>query len=95
MDEINENTLWQDAINKVMSKANVSWKTLDGKTLDGITPNEAQKGKIGELIGYQEIRNHIVFLCQDGFFEESEILCRWPYHKCSRWHYLLKCCFKG
>ena len=25
------------------------------------TPNEARKGKVGELIGYQEIRNHIVF----------------------------------
>ena len=27
----------------------------------GVTPNEARKGKVGELIGYQEIRNHIVF----------------------------------
>ena len=56
LDEINGNTLWRDAINKEMSKAKVSWKTLDG-----VTPNEARKGKVGELIGYQEIRNHIVF----------------------------------
>ena len=56
MDEINGNTVWRDAINKEMSKAKVSWKTLDC-----VTPNEARKGKVGELIGYQEIRNHIVF----------------------------------
>ena len=56
MDEINGNTYWQDAINKEMSKAKISWKVLDG-----VTPNEARKGKVDGLIGYQEIRNHIVF----------------------------------
>ena len=56
LDEINGNTLWQDAINKEMSKAKISWKVLDG-----VNPNEARKGKVDELIGYQEIRNHIVF----------------------------------
>ena len=30
-----------------LTKAKVSWKTLDG-----VTTNEAQKGKVGELIGY-------------------------------------------
>ena len=67
LDEINGNTLWRDAIKKEMSKAKVSWKTLDG-----VTPNEARKGKVDELIGYQEIRNHIVFdVKMDFTYKES------------------------
>ena len=49
LDEINGNTLWQDAINKEMSKAKVSWETLHG-----VTPSEARKGKVGQLIGAQK-----------------------------------------
>ena len=56
LDQINGNTMWQDAINKEMSKAKISWEILDG-----IDPAEARKGKVGKLIGYQEIRNNIIF----------------------------------
>ena len=56
LDRQNGNNLWRDAINKEMSKAKVSWKVLDG-----ISPEEARKGKVDELIGFQEIRNHLVF----------------------------------
>ena len=43
-------------MNKEMSKAKVSWEVLDG-----ISPEDVRSGRIEKLIGYQEIRNHIVF----------------------------------
>lgn len=56
LDQENGNNLWRDAINKEMAKAKVSWEVLDGVSVE-----DARSGKVDKLIGYQEIRNHLVF----------------------------------
>ena len=56
MDRINQNTMWTDALNKEMKKAKVAYEVQEG-----VQAEDARKGKIPSLTGYQEIRCHIIF----------------------------------
>jgi hypothetical protein len=44
------------ALGKEMTKVKVVWKNADG-----VTPERAQTGKEPSLIGFQEIRCHVIF----------------------------------
>lgn len=55
-DKVNGNNYWEKAIEKEMSKAKVSWRVHREHT-----PDEVRHGKCKELIGYQEIKCHLVF----------------------------------
>ena len=53
---MNGNDYWERAMEKEMSKAKVSWRVHRDHT-----PDEVRHGKCKELIGYQEIKCHLVF----------------------------------
>jgi hypothetical protein len=58
--EINKATntdLWRKAVNKEMAKIKIAWKAHEGLTLQ-----QAREGKVPDLIGFQEIGCHIVFV---------------------------------
>ena len=57
--QINEETgtdFWQCAINKEMEKVKVAWQVHEGYTTE-----QARKGQVPNLIGFQEIGCHMVF----------------------------------
>lgn len=47
---------WEKAIMKERSKAKISWKPLEG-----VTPEQARSNKCPDLVGYQEIKCHMIF----------------------------------
>ena len=47
---------WWCALNKEMVKVKVAWAVKEG-----YTPEQARRGKVPDLVGYQEITCHIVF----------------------------------
>jgi hypothetical protein len=51
---------WKKAINKEMAKVKIAWATHDGHT-----PQQIQKGKVAEFMGFQEIGCHIMFDIKD------------------------------
>jgi len=48
---------WRRAIEKEMRRVKIAWREFEHP----VTPDDVRKGKVKELIGYQEIRCHIVF----------------------------------
>jgi hypothetical protein len=55
-DKLNGNNYWEKAIEKEMAKAKVSWRVHRDHT-----PEQVRQGQCNELIGYQEIKCHLVF----------------------------------
>jgi hypothetical protein len=53
-------------MNKEMAKVEIAWKTHDG-----YTPQQAQEGKVPDLVGFQEIRCHIVFNVKMDFTRKA------------------------
>ena len=47
---------WRKALGKEMNKVKVAWTTADG-----VSPEQARTGKEPSMIGYQEIRCHVIF----------------------------------
>jgi len=56
LDKANGNDYWNKALVKEMAKAKVAWRVEQD-----VTPEEVRKGKVPGLIGFQEIRCHLVF----------------------------------
>ena len=56
IDEETGADFWKRALSKEMSKVKVAWKAVDG-----VTPEQARTGKAKEIIGYQEIKCHVIF----------------------------------
>ena len=56
IDEETGTDFWRKAMNKEMAKVKVAWKTKEG-----YTPEQARRGEVPDLVGYQEIGCHIVF----------------------------------
>ena len=57
IDRRNSNRLWQDAIGKELPKVSVAWTTYGGKH----SLEELRKGRAHDLVGYQEIKCHMIF----------------------------------
>jgi hypothetical protein len=56
IDKATNTDLLRKAVNKEMAIVKIAWKTHEG-----LTPQQAQEGKVPDLIGFQEIGCHIVF----------------------------------
>jgi hypothetical protein len=57
MDQENGNDMWEQAIKKEMGKAKVAYEPNKG----GFTTQEIQENKPDTMIGYQDIKFHIIF----------------------------------
>jgi hypothetical protein len=57
IDEETGTDFWRKALGKEMTKVNVAWKSVDG-----VTPEQAQTGKEPSSIGFQEIRKAMLYL---------------------------------
>ena len=68
IDEETGTDFWRRALAKEMTKVKVAWKTAEDTT-----PDQVRAGKAHSLIGYSEIKRHVVFdvkmdLTRKGFF---------------------------
>ena len=57
LDAANGDKQWHAAIQKEITRVSVAWSPYDGKH----TIDEIWKGKATDLIGYQEIKCHMIF----------------------------------
>jgi Reverse transcriptase (RNA-dependent DNA polymerase) len=56
IDEKTGTDFWRKALGKEMNNVKVAWMAADG-----VSPEQAQTGKESSMIGYQEIRCHVIF----------------------------------
>ena len=61
--------LWKKALNKEMSKVKVAWKSDDR-----YSPEQVRTGKAPELIGYQEIKCHVIFDVKMDFTRKARFV---------------------
>jgi hypothetical protein len=69
---INDETgtgFWRKVLGKEMTKVKVAWKNADG-----VTPEQAQTGKEPSLIGFQEIRCHVIFDVKMDFTRKARFV---------------------
>ncbi|KAI2504684.1 Reverse transcriptase (RNA-dependent DNA polymerase) [Fragilaria crotonensis] len=69
IDEETGTDYWRKALGKAMSKVKVAWKPMDG-----VTPTQARTGKEPGLIGFQEIRCHIIFDIKMDFTRKARFV---------------------
>ena len=69
MNRINENTLWTDALNKEMKKAKVAYEVQES-----VRAEDARKGRVSSLTGYQEIRCHVIFDVKMDFTRKARFV---------------------
>lgn len=69
LDKENGNDLWEKAIKKEMSKVRVAFEPHEGHT-----PEQVRHGEAIDLIGYQEIRCHIVFDVKMDFTRKARFV---------------------
>ncbi len=69
IDRENGNRLWQDAIEKEMKKAKVSYTEVDG-----FTPEEVRANECDTLGGHKEIKCHIVFDVKMDFTRKTRFV---------------------
>ena len=69
IDRENGNTYWEDAIKKEMRKVKVAWETKEG-----IDPKDVRSGKNRDLIGFQEIKCHIIFDVKMSFERKARFV---------------------
>ena len=55
IDQATGTDFWSKAIKKEMDKARIAWYARDE------APEDARKGKVKDLLGFQEIKCHMVF----------------------------------
>ena len=60
---------WRKALGKEMGKVKVAWKPVDG-----VTPAQARSGQVPSLIGFQEIRCHIIFDIKMDFTRKARFV---------------------
>ena len=60
---------WRKALNKEMSRVKVSWKAHDGHTQE-----QVRKGEAKDLIGYQEIKCHLIFDIKMDFTRKARFV---------------------
>ena len=69
LDDETGTDLWKRALTKEMSKVRVAWKTADE-----YSPEEVRKGKVTSLIGYQEIKCHVIFDVKMDFTRKARFV---------------------
>ena len=69
IDERTGTDFWRKAIDKEMSKVKVAWRTHENGT-----PEEAREGKVANLIGYQEIKCHLIFDVKMDFTRKARFV---------------------
>lgn len=69
IDDVNGNTLWQDALKKEMDKASDAYEAREE-----FTPDDVRQGKVPELRGHQEIKCHVVFDVKMDFTRKARFV---------------------
>ena len=60
---------WTKAIAKENAKVRVAWKAMDN-----LTPEQVRQGKAKEMIGYQEIKCHMIFTVKMDFTRKARFV---------------------
>ena len=60
---------WRKALGKQMAKVKLAWRTADG-----VSPEQARTGKESTIIGFQEIRCHVIFDVKLDFTRKSRFV---------------------
>jgi hypothetical protein len=69
IDEETGTDLWRKALGKEMSKVKVAWKVADD-----YSPDQVRAGKATTLIGYQEIKCHVIFDVKMDFTRKARFV---------------------
>ena len=69
IDEETGTDFWRRAIEKDMRKVRVAWKPKDG-----VTPEQARAGKVQDMIGFQEIKCHVIFDVKMDFTRKARFV---------------------
>ena len=69
IDEETGTDFWRRAIEKEMRKVRVAWKPKDG-----VTPEQARAGKVHDMIGFQEIKCHVIFDVKMDFTRKARFV---------------------
>jgi hypothetical protein len=69
IDEETGTDFWRKALGKEMSKVKVAWKSAEGVTLE-----QARSGKEPSMIGFQEIRCHVIFDVKMDFTRKARFV---------------------
>jgi hypothetical protein len=69
IDEETGTDFWRKALGKEMAKVKVAWKSADG-----VPPAQARTGKEPSMIGFQEIRCHVIFDVKMDFTRKARFV---------------------
>ena len=69
IDEETNTDFWRKALGKEMSKVKVAWTAVEG-----VTPEQVRTGQAKELIGFQDIKCHIIFDVKMDFTRKARFV---------------------
>ena len=69
IDEETGTNFWRNAMGKEMGKVKVAWKPRED-----ITPEQARAGKVADMIGFQEIKCHVIFDVKMDFTRKARFV---------------------
>ncbi|KAI2500467.1 Reverse transcriptase (RNA-dependent DNA polymerase) [Fragilaria crotonensis] len=69
IDDESGTDFWRKALSKEMGKVKVAWKPIDN-----VSPAQARSGQVPSLIGFQEIRCHIIFDIKMDFTRKARFV---------------------
>jgi Reverse transcriptase (RNA-dependent DNA polymerase) len=69
IDEETGTDFWRRALNKEMTKVKIAWKAVDGAT-----PEDVRAGRAKQMIGYQEIKCHVIFDVKMDFTRKARFV---------------------
>jgi Reverse transcriptase (RNA-dependent DNA polymerase) len=69
IDEETGTNFWRNAIGKEMGKVKVAWKPRED-----ITPEQVRAGKVADMIGFQEIKCHVIFDVKMDFTRKARFV---------------------
>ena len=70
IDEETGTNFWRNAMGKEMSKVKVAWKTRNDVT----PPEQVRTGKVADMIGFQEIKCHVIFDVKMDFTRKARFV---------------------
>ena len=71
LDRLSNTDYWAKAIAKENSRVNVSWTARDD-----VTPDDVRDGKVPDMIGFQEIKCHMIFTVKMDFTRKARFVAR-------------------
>ena len=69
IDEETGTNFWRNAMGKEMGKVKVAWKTRND-----VTPEQVRTGKVADMIGFQEIKCHVIFDVKMDFTRKARFV---------------------